>query len=166
MCVNNANNEASAASETDSGAPDSVSETVAELRNLHRQDAQQAALKVFDILDEHSSLRYDVTHAEYAGHVVGLAIGEELISSIPLCIALRHVLEDLNEADPSSKQRAFGMAAIKHFHHRLCEWPEFAHSLLDTAALSAHHPLRAQVQASIRSRTFIYWWTRAAASKA
>jgi hypothetical protein len=48
---------------------------------------------------------------------------------------------------------------------RLCEWPEFARSILGTVALSVHEPLRAQVLASVQSRTFTYAWTRAAVSQ-
>jgi CCR4-NOT transcription complex subunit 1 TTP binding domain len=144
---------------------DTVSVAAAELRALHKRDPQQVALKLFDLLEEHTSMRHDAAHAEHVGHVVGLAIGEGLLDSIPLCIALRHVLESLNEGDADGKEPSFGIAALSNFHQRLCEWPEFARSILDTAALSAHEPLRAQVLASVQSRTFTYSWTRAAVSQ-
>jgi 5'-deoxynucleotidase YfbR-like HD superfamily hydrolase len=160
MCVRN-ETEANTVSEIDT-----VSVAVAELRALHKEDPQQVALKLFDLLEAHTSMRHDAAHAEHAGHVVGLAIGEGLVDSIPLCIALRHVLESLNEDDANSKKRVFGIAAISNCHQRLPEWPEFARSILDTAALSAHEPLRAQVQASVQSKTFTYSWTRAAVSQA
>jgi hypothetical protein len=119
MCVTNDESELGTVSEIDT-----VSVAVAELRALHKEDSQKVALKLFDLLEdlEHTtgSMRHDVhaAHAEHAGHVVGLAIGEGLLDSIPLCIALRYVLESLNEGDADGKERSFGIAAVQHFHHR------------------------------------------------
>jgi hypothetical protein len=104
-----------------------------------------------------------VEHARSLGAIIGLAIAENLLHGVPLCIALRHVHEALSEADSTKSaiaeyRFAFGSAALQQFHHRVGEWPEFARSLLDLPALTSH-TLREQVQASLSSLYVVYPWT-------
>lgn len=69
----------------------------------------------------------------------GSLIQHQLISYIPLGMALRYVLEALRKSPPSN-MFTFGITALEQFRTRLTEWPQYCSHLLQISHLRTARP--------------------------
>jgi len=79
---------------------------------------------IHNLFDEYRFFqRYPDKELLITGILFGALIQHQLVSYIPLGIALRYVLEALKKP-PSTKMFKFGVVALQQFKSRLYEWPQ------------------------------------------
>ncbi|KAG4305375.1 hypothetical protein PORY_000931 [Pneumocystis oryctolagi] len=69
----------------------------------------------------------------------GSLIQYQLLSYIPLGIALRYVLDAIQQP-PNSNMFNFGVQALIQFQSRIAEWPQYSSHILRVAHLQVFHP--------------------------
>ncbi|KAF9585097.1 hypothetical protein BGW38_003916, partial [Lunasporangiospora selenospora] len=98
------------------------------------------ACMIHNLFDEY---RFFSTYREkelsITSALFGALIQEQLVSYIPLGIALRYVLDALRNP-PGSKMFHFGAQALSQFQPRLHEWPTYCSHLLQIPHLQQVHP--------------------------
>ncbi|KAG0365781.1 CCR4-Not complex component, Not1-domain-containing protein [Gamsiella multidivaricata] len=98
------------------------------------------ACMIHDLFDEY---RFFSTYREkelsITSDLFGALIQHQLVSYIPLGIALRYVLDALRNP-PGSKMFNFGAQALSRFQSRLQEWPTYCSHLLQISHLQQVHP--------------------------
>ncbi|KAF9948497.1 hypothetical protein BGZ72_009597 [Mortierella alpina] len=98
------------------------------------------ACMIHNLFDEY---RFFSTYREkelsITSDLFGALIQHQLVSYIPLGIALRYVLDALR-SPPGSKMFNFGAQALSRFQSRLQEWPTYCSHLLQIPHLHQIHP--------------------------
>ncbi|KAG0302024.1 hypothetical protein BGZ98_007861, partial [Dissophora globulifera] len=98
------------------------------------------ACMIHNLFDEY---RFFSTYREkelsITSDLFGALIQHQLVSYIPLGIALRYVLDALRNP-PGSKMFNFGAQALSRFQSRLQEWPTYCSHLLQISHLQEAHP--------------------------
>ncbi|ORZ06742.1 CCR4-Not complex component, Not1-domain-containing protein [Lobosporangium transversale] len=98
------------------------------------------ACMIHNLFDEY---RFFPTYRErelaITSDLFGALIQHQLVSYIPLGIALRYVLDALRNP-PGSKMFNFGAQALSRFQSRLQEWPTYCSHLLQIPHLQQVHP--------------------------
>ncbi|KAF9965878.1 hypothetical protein BGZ70_003892 [Mortierella alpina] len=98
------------------------------------------ACMIHNLFDEY---RFFATYREkelsITSDLFGALIEHQLVSYIPLGIALRYVLDALR-SPPGSKMFNFGAQALSRFQSRLQEWPTYCSHLLQIPHLQQAHP--------------------------
>ncbi|KAG0199082.1 hypothetical protein BGX28_007595 [Mortierella sp. GBA30] len=98
------------------------------------------ACMIHNLFDEY---RFFSTYREkelsITSDLFGALIQHQLVSYIPLGIALRYVLDALR-SPPGSKMFNFGAQALSRFQSRLQEWPTYCTHLLQIPHLQQVHP--------------------------
>ncbi|KAI1315509.1 hypothetical protein EDD11_000690 [Mortierella claussenii] len=98
------------------------------------------ACMIHNLFDEY---RFFSTYREkelsITSDLFGALIQHQLVSYIPLGIALRYVLDALR-SPPGSKMFNFGAQALSRFQSRLQEWPTYCSHLLQIPHLQQVHP--------------------------
>ncbi|KAF9558989.1 hypothetical protein EC968_006772 [Mortierella alpina] len=98
------------------------------------------ACMIHNLFDEY---RFFATYREkelsITSDLFGALIQHQLVSYIPLGIALRYVLDALR-SPPGSKMFNFGAQALSRFKSRLQEWPTYCSHLLQIPHLQQAHP--------------------------
>ncbi|CAO3574719.1 unnamed protein product [Mortierella alpina] len=98
------------------------------------------ACMIHNLFDEY---RFFATYREkelsITSDLFGALIQHQLVSYIPLGIALRYVLDALR-SPPESKMFNFGAQALSRFQSRLQEWPTYCSHLLQIPHLQQAHP--------------------------
>jgi len=98
------------------------------------------ACMIHNLFDEY---RFFSTYREkvlsITSDLFGALIQRQLVSYIPLGIALRYVLDALR-SPPGSKMFNFGAQALSRFRSRLQEWPTYCSHLLQIPHLQQVHP--------------------------
>ncbi|KAG0047310.1 hypothetical protein BGZ83_007625 [Gryganskiella cystojenkinii] len=98
------------------------------------------ACMIHNLFDEY---RFFSTYREkvlsITSDLFGALIQHQLVSYIPLGIALRYVLDALR-SPPGSKMFNFGAQALSRFRSRLQEWPTYCSHLLQIPHLQQVHP--------------------------
>ncbi|KAG0264770.1 hypothetical protein DFQ27_001042 [Actinomortierella ambigua] len=106
--------------------------------NLREQDIY--ACMIHNLFDEY---RFFPTYRErqlaITSDLFGALIQHQLVSYIPLGIALRYILDALRNP-PGSKMFNFGAQALSRFQSRLQEWPTYCTHLLQIPHLQEVHP--------------------------
>ncbi|KAF9430928.1 hypothetical protein BGZ94_002057 [Podila epigama] len=106
--------------------------------NAREQDIY--ACMIHNLFDEY---RFFSTYREkelsITSDLFGALIQHQLVSYIPLGIALRYVLDALR-SPPGSKMFNFGAQALRRFQSRLQEWPTYCSHLLQIPNLQQTHP--------------------------
>ncbi|KAG0225949.1 hypothetical protein BGW41_004453 [Actinomortierella wolfii] len=106
--------------------------------NLREQDIY--ACMIHNLFDEY---RFFPTYRErqlaITSDLFGALIQHQLVSYIPLGIALRYILDALRNP-PGSKMFNFGAQALSRFQSRLQEWPTYCTHLLQIPHLQEAHP--------------------------
>jgi CCR4-NOT transcription complex subunit 1 len=105
-----------------------------------RREQDIYACMIHNLFDEY---RFFSTYREkelsITSDLFGALIQHQLVSYIPLGIALRYVLDALRSA-PGSKMFNFGAQALSRFQSRLQEWPTYCSHLLQIPHLQQVHP--------------------------
>ncbi|KAF9576644.1 hypothetical protein EC968_006992 [Mortierella alpina] len=106
--------------------------------NPHEQDIY--ACMIHSLFDEYRFFgTYREKELSITSDLFGALIQHQLVSYIPLGIALRYVLDALRNA-PGSKMFNFGAQALSRFQSRLQEWPTYCSHLLQIPHLQQVHP--------------------------
>lgn len=92
--------------------------------------------------------KYPDPELQITGIMFGSLVQNQLISYIPLGIALRYVLEAL-KSPSSSKMFMFGVIALEQFTPRLSEWPQYCLHLKQIPALKSNHKLYQLIESSL-----------------
>mmetsp|Transcript_12253 Transcript_12253/g.31061 ORF Transcript_12253/g.31061 Transcript_12253/m.31061 type:complete len:2192 (-) Transcript_12253:27-6602(-) len=82
--------------------------------------------------------KYPDKELDMTGVLFGSLIQHQLVSYIPLGIALRYVLEALRMQH--AKMFRFGLLALQQFKSRLHEWPQYCSHLLQIPHIVHRHP--------------------------
>lgn len=83
--------------------------------------------------------KYPEKELHITGVLFGSLIQYQLVSYIPLVVALRYILEALKQP-PNSKLFKFGLYALEQFMTRLHEWPQYCSHLRQIPQLQSFHP--------------------------
>lgn len=83
--------------------------------------------------------KYPEKELHITGVLFGSLIQYQLVSYIPLVVALRYILEALKQ-QPNSKLFKFGLYALEQFMNRLHEWPQYCSHLRQIPQLQSFHP--------------------------
>ncbi|KAG0294790.1 hypothetical protein BGZ96_000456 [Linnemannia gamsii] len=98
------------------------------------------ACMIHNLFDEY---RFFSTYREkelsITSDLFGALVQHQLVSYIPLGIALRYVLDAIR-SPPGSKMFNFGAQALSRFQSRLPEWPTYCSHLLSIPHLGQVHP--------------------------
>lgn len=102
------------------------------------QDIYQCMLH--NLFDEYKFFdRYPEKELSITSTLFGALIQHQIVSYMPLGIALRYVLDALRQPI-GSKLFKFGIQALKQFQARLAEWPQYCSHLLSIQHLYTSHP--------------------------
>jgi CCR4-NOT transcription complex subunit 1 len=83
--------------------------------------------------------RYPDKELIITGELFGALIRHELVTDVPLGVALRNVLEAIRKT-PGSKIFRFGITSLIQFQSRLPEWPQYCAHLVQIPHLKESHP--------------------------
>eukprot|EP01127_Copromyxa_protea_P009365 TRINITY_DN2203_c0_g2_i2.p1 TRINITY_DN2203_c0_g2~~TRINITY_DN2203_c0_g2_i2.p1 ORF type:complete len:967 (+),score=168.54 TRINITY_DN2203_c0_g2_i2:30-2903(+) len=83
--------------------------------------------------------KYPEKELHITGVLFGSLIQYQLVSYIPLVVALRYILEALKQP-PNSKLFKFGLYALEQFMTRLHEWPQYCSHLRQIPQLQSFRP--------------------------
>ncbi|RUP46545.1 hypothetical protein BC936DRAFT_146826 [Jimgerdemannia flammicorona] len=98
------------------------------------------ACMIHNLFDEYRFFpKYPEKELAITGVLFGSLIQYQLVSYIPLGIALRYVLDALRQP-AGSKMFGFGVQALLQFQSRLPEWPQYCSHLLQIPQLQQAHP--------------------------
>ena len=113
------------------------------------QDRDFFACMLHYLFDEYRFLKneYPQKAVEETGTLLGCIIGYDLVTYIPLGVALRYILEALQESS-DSKMFQFGVKALSKFYSRLNQWPQYRTQVLNLQHVTEAYP---ELVESIRS---------------
>lgn len=98
------------------------------------------ACMIHNLFDEYRFFpKYPDKELRITGILFGSLIQHQLVSFLPLGVALRYVLDALRKP-PGSKMFKFGLYALEQFKARLCEWPQYCSHILTIPQIKTHHP--------------------------
>ncbi|KAF9433584.1 hypothetical protein BGZ76_009251 [Entomortierella beljakovae] len=104
------------------------------------QEQDIFACMIHDLFDEYRFFNtYRERELSITSDLFGALIQNQLVSYIPLGIALRYVLDALR-SPPGSRMFNFGAQALSRFQSRLQEWPTYCSHLLQIPHLQQVHP--------------------------
>ncbi|KAL8129102.1 hypothetical protein V2J09_018257 [Rumex salicifolius] len=83
--------------------------------------------------------KYPEKQLGLAAVLFGSVIKNQLVTHIPLGIAIRRVLDALRKP-ADSKMFGFGTKALEQFINRLDEWPQYCNHILQISHLRGNHP--------------------------
>lgn len=107
-------------------------------KNLRELDV--FACMIHNLFDEYRFFpKYPDKELRITGILFGSLIQHQLVSFLPLGVALRYVLDALRKP-AGSKMFKFGLYALEQFKPRLCEWPQYCSHILAIPQIKAHHP--------------------------
>ncbi|KAI8097006.1 CCR4-Not complex component, Not1-domain-containing protein [Halteromyces radiatus] len=126
--------------------------TFSKSKNPNEQDI--FACMIHNLFDEyHFFPKYPDKELAITSILFGSLIQHQLVSYVPLGIALRCVLDSLRNP-PGSKMYNFGTQALAQFQQRLSEWPQYCAHLLQIPHLQHSNPdLIRLVNASLQKST-------------
>jgi CCR4-NOT transcription complex subunit 1 len=79
---------------------------------------------IHNLFDEYRFFpKYPDKELQITGILFGSLIQHQLVSFLPLGVALRYVLDALRKS-PNTKMFKFGLTALEQFKSRLSEWPQ------------------------------------------
>ncbi|ORY87999.1 CCR4-Not complex component, Not1-domain-containing protein [Protomyces lactucae-debilis] len=116
------------------------------------RDQDVFACMLHSLFDEYRFFAdYPASALSITAVLFGCLIENQLLSYIPLGIALRYIL-DAVAYDADSNMFRFGVQALTHFKDRVPEWPQYCQQILAIPSLNEHEPgLLAQIRNSQRS---------------
>ncbi|KAJ8900176.1 hypothetical protein K2173_024816 [Erythroxylum novogranatense] len=92
-----------------------------------------------NLFEEYRSFhKYPERQLKIAAILIGSIIKQQLVTHIPLGLALRAVLDALRKP-PDSKMFMFGTKALDQFVDRLIEWPQYCNHILQISHLRSTH---------------------------
>jgi CCR4-NOT transcription complex subunit 1 len=98
------------------------------------------ACMIHNLFDEYRFFpKYPDKELRITGILFGSLIQHQLVSFLPLGVALRYVLDALRKP-AGSKMFKFGLYALEQFKPRLYEWPQYCSHILAIPQIKAHHP--------------------------
>lgn len=98
------------------------------------------ACMIHNLFDEYRFFpKYPDKELRITGILFGSLIQHQLVSFLPLGVALRYVLDALRKP-PNTKMFKFGLYALEQFKARLCEWPQYCSHILQIAHIKSHYP--------------------------
>lgn len=98
------------------------------------------ACMIHNLFDEYRFFpKYPDRELRITGILFGSLIQHQLVSFLPLGVALKYVLDALRKP-PGSKMFKFGLYALEQFKPRLYEWPQYCSHILAIPQIKAHHP--------------------------
>jgi CCR4-NOT transcription complex subunit 1 len=122
----------------------SIDELIGLLKNFKSSaDSRESdifACMIHNLFDEYRFFpKYPDKELSITAVLFGALIQNQLVSFLPLGVALRHVLDALRKP-PSSKMFKFGLIALDQFKSRLYEWPQYCSHILQIAHVRQFHP--------------------------
>eukprot|EP01119_Soliformovum_irregulare_P023182 TRINITY_DN8072_c0_g1_i1.p1 TRINITY_DN8072_c0_g1~~TRINITY_DN8072_c0_g1_i1.p1 ORF type:complete len:2236 (-),score=833.72 TRINITY_DN8072_c0_g1_i1:325-7032(-) len=85
---------------------------------------------IHNLFDEYRFFpKYPEKYLQITGILFGSLIQHQLVSYLPLGVALRYVLDSLRKG-PATKMYKFGLVALEQFKSRLAEWPQYCSHIL------------------------------------
>ena len=107
-------------------------------KNEHEQNV--FSCMVHNLFDEYRFFpKYPDKELIVTGELFGALIQHQLVSYIPLGVALRYVLEALGKP-LGTKMFRFGLTALLQFQGRLTEWPQYCSHILQISHVKEAHP--------------------------
>ncbi|MEW5319837.1 MAG: hypothetical protein WDW38_010962 [Sanguina aurantia] len=103
---------------------------------------EQAVFKcmIHNLFDEYRFFpRYPDRELLITAQLFGALVRHQLVSSIPLGIALRYILEALKKPSPS-KMFSFGLDALRQFASTVSQWPQFCAAVVQLPHLREADP--------------------------
>ena len=98
------------------------------------------ACMIHNLFDEYRFFpKYPDKELRITGILFGSLIQHQLVSFLPLGVALRYVLDALRKP-AGSKMFKFGLYALEQFKPRLYEWPQYCSHILAIPQIKTHHP--------------------------
>ena len=95
---------------------------------------------IHSLFDEYKFFsRYPDKELAITSMLFGALIQHQIVSYMPLGIALRYVLDALRQP-VGSKLFKFGIGALRQFQSRLNEWPQYCAHLVSIVNLQTSHP--------------------------
>src|SRR6185437_4960067 len=95
---------------------------------------------VHNLFDEYRFFpKYPDKELQITGVLFGSLIQHQVVSYLPLGMALRYVLDALRKP-PGSKMFKFGLTALEQFKSRLSEWPQYCSHILAIGHIRKFHP--------------------------
>lgn len=108
--------------------------------SVEAADQNFFACLIHNLFDEYRFFpKYPENELLLTASLFGGIINEQLISSVPLSVAFRYILESLKKT-PGQKLFKFGIHALYQFQEKLGMWPEFCNYILHTPHLHQTHP--------------------------
>ena len=104
------------------------------------KDQDVFACMLHSLFDEYRFFAdYPVTALNITAVLFGSLIQNQLLSYIPLGIALRYVLDAVGH-EPESNMYRFGVQALNHFKDRVPDWPQYCEQILSVQTLGTNEP--------------------------
>eukprot|EP00026_Physarum_polycephalum_P000086 Phypoly_transcript_00086.p1 GENE.Phypoly_transcript_00086~~Phypoly_transcript_00086.p1 ORF type:complete len:2362 (+),score=414.48 Phypoly_transcript_00086:843-7088(+) len=98
------------------------------------------ACMIHNLFDEYRFFpKYPDKELRITGILFGSLIQHQLVSFLPLGVALKYVLDALRKP-AGSKMFKFGLFALEQFKPRLYEWPQYCSHILAIPQIKSHHP--------------------------
>lgn len=122
----------------------SIDEVVTLLKSFksskNSRDLDVFACMIHNLFDEYRFFpKYPDKELRITGILFGSLIQHQLVSFLPLGVALKYVLDALRKP-PGTKMFKFGLYALEQFKARLCEWPQYCSHILTIPQIKMHHP--------------------------
>ena len=122
----------------------SIDEVIALLKSFksskNSREVDVFACMIHNLFDEYRFFpKYPDKELRITGVLFGSLIQHQLVSFLPLGVALRYVLDALRKP-PGNKMFKFGLYALEQFKARLCEWPQYCSHILTIPQIKTHHP--------------------------
>lgn len=122
----------------------SISVFVEMLQNLKRstdvRDQDVFACMLHSLFDEYRFFAdYPLSALSITAVLFGNLIQNQLLSYIPLGIALRYILDAVGH-EPESNMFKFGVQALNHFKDRVSAWPQYCEQILGVSSLAENEP--------------------------
>lgn len=141
----------------------SIASFVDMLQSLKRssdvRDQDVFACMLHSLFDEYRFFAdYPLSALSITAVLFGNLVQNQLLSYIPLGIALRYILDAVGH-EPDSNMFKFGVQALTHFKDRVPAWPQYCQQILAVPSLSENEPdlvalIRENEQRNLRSRSY------------
>lgn len=109
-------------------------------RSSNHRDHDVFACMLHSLFDEYRFFAdYPLSALKITAMLFGSLIQNQLLSYIPLGIALRYILDAVSH-DVESNMFKFGVQALEHFRERVPEWPQYCQQILAVNNLAEQEP--------------------------
>lgn len=109
-------------------------------RSTETRDQDVFACMLHSLFDEYRFFAdYPLSALGITAVLFGCLIQNQLLSYIPLGIALRYILDAVTH-DVNSNMFKFGVQALTHFKDRVPAWPQYCQQILAIPSLARHEP--------------------------